>query len=159
MKIQHLKLSWSISRGRDTAGYNICRLDSGYNYNHSARRYKTTGGGYDMIGTVFGMWLTEQHQDKLQGLFKGVPVAPAPLERRDNPAQRTAHPCGYSVPGYLKLSDLYGITLNPKGEAHCDGGCGINSMVSIAEAIGLTVQTTSNRKGHTDGFIVSWEGV
>ena len=143
MKIQHLKLSWGISRGRDTAGYNICRLDSGYNYSHSARRYKTTGGGYDMIGTVFGMWLTEQHQERLKKLF----------------ADRPTEDCKYQVPGYNKIPGLYGITLNPKGEAHCDGGCGINSMVSIAEAIGLTVQTTSNRKGRTDGFIVSWEGV
>lgn len=137
MKLEHLSLSWTTSRGQDTYGYNICRLDS------RTKRYKCSGGGYDMVGTVFGMWLNAEHQERLKKLFSDRPV----------------EDCKYQVPGYNKIPGLYGITLSPKGEAHCDGGCGINSMISIAEAIGIEVQTTGNRKGRTDGFIVSWEAV
>ena len=139
LKLTRLDLSWSISRGRDTEGYNICRLDDA----NTGKRYKCIGGGYDMVGTVFGDYLNDVYQDRLVKLFQGrADIAEA----------------GYQVPGYNKIEGLYGITLNPGSVAHCDGGCGISSMIQIAEAIGLEVQTTWNRKsrnGATTGFIVS----
>lgn len=55
----YLSLTWSVSRGRDTYGYNICRLDS------PTKRYKCMGGGYDMVGTVFGKWLQDNYQERL----------------------------------------------------------------------------------------------
>lgn len=60
--LTHLSLSWSVSKGRDTEGYNICRLDDG----NTGKRYKCMGGGYDMIGTVFGDWLKDVYQAELQ---------------------------------------------------------------------------------------------
>lgn len=42
--IKRLALSWSVSRGRDTYGYNICRLDD----TSTGERFKCMGGGYDM---------------------------------------------------------------------------------------------------------------
>ena len=138
LKLTRLDLTWSVSRGRDTEGYNICRLDDA----NTGKRYKCLGGGYDMVGTVFGDFLNDVYQERLQKLFTDRPTLDA----------------GYLVPGYNKIKDLYGITLQPSGVAHCDGGCGISSMIRIAEAIGLEVQTTWNRKsrsGATTGFIVS----
>lgn len=132
-KLTRLDLSWAVSRGAGTYGYNIARLDDSI----TGKRYRTCGGGYDMVGTVFADWMNVAHQDKLQALFTGA-----------------TQECGYSVPGYKKLPALYGVTLSPKGIAHCDGGCGIESMRRIAEAIGLEVQSTYNRKGRTTGFIV-----
>ena len=131
-----LNLSWSVSRGRDTAGYNIAKL-----YNTTTRKaYRTCGGGYDMVGTVFGEFLNDQYPAALQSLFThGADVD-----------------AGYRVPGYRKLPSLYGVTLSPKNIAHCDGGCGIQSMLSIAEQIGLGVERTYNKKGRVDGFMV-WE--
>lgn len=134
LNIHHLVISWSVSRGRDTYGYNICRLDD----RKTGKRYRTCGGGYDMIGTVFGDWLADLHQEKLQALFK------------NNPSED----CGYTVPGYRKIPSLYGLTLSPKGIAFCDGACGISSMIKIAEAIGLEVQWEGNKKGHTVGYYV-----
>lgn len=64
MKITQLNISWSVSRGRDTYGYNICRLDDA----STGKRYRCDGGGYDMVGTVFGDWLTDVHQDKIKRL-------------------------------------------------------------------------------------------
>jgi hypothetical protein len=130
MKITYLDITWSVSRGRETEGYNICRLDS-----HEGR-FRTCGGGYDMIGTVFGLWLASSYQPELRRLFQiGNKV-----------------PCGSL--DYFKLEGLYGITLNPKGDVHCDGACGISSMTAVAEALGLEVQSTCNKKGHTTGFVV-----
>lgn len=68
MNITHLKLSWSISKGRDTEGYNICRLDD----NNTGKRYKCMGGGYDMTGTVFGQWLADVYQAELQAAGSAV---------------------------------------------------------------------------------------
>lgn len=134
--LRRLNLTWSTSRGRDTYGYNIARL-----YDTQTRKaYRTCGGGYDMVGTVFGQFLNDVYQDRLIELFTYGGDVDA----------------GYSVPGYRVLPSLYGVTLNPKGIARCDGACGIESMRKIAGAIGLGVETTYNKRGHTDGFMV-WE--
>lgn len=61
MNSNYLKLSWSISRGRDTDGYNICRLDD----NNEGQRYRCMGGGYDMTGSVVGEWLKKTYQERL----------------------------------------------------------------------------------------------
>jgi hypothetical protein len=66
--LTHLSLSWSVSRGRDTEGYNICRLDDG----NTGKRYKCMGGGYDMTGTVFGNWLQDVYQAELQAAGSAV---------------------------------------------------------------------------------------
>ncbi len=134
-KTNHLNITWSTSRGRDTYGYNICRLDS----RETGKRYKTCGGGYDMVGTVFGMYLASEYQSALVAHV-------ATLKTED---------CGYAVPGYKKVADLYGLTIRPNGTVSLDGACGINSMIRVAEAIGLEVQWIGNRKGHTMGYIVA----
>ena len=132
--LKRLDISWSTSRGRDTYGYNICRLDD----SHTRKRYRCSGGGYDMIGTVFGDWLADMYAPQLAALF----------------ASREHVDAGYAVKGYRKIPDLYGVTMSPDGKVHCDGACGIESMIRIAEAIGLQVQQTYSRKGRTTGFIV-----
>lgn len=130
MKINHLSISWTTSRGRDTYGYNICRLDS----RASGARYRTCGGGYDMIGTVFGDFLAAEHQDALRQLAaESVPYA------------QTSHRCH---------PELYGLFFRADGSAYCDGACGIESMRRIAEAIGLEVQWEGNKRGHTIGYFV-----
>ncbi len=57
-----LSLSWGTSRGRETYGYNIARLVD----TSTGKRFRCTGGGYDMQGTVFGEWLQETYQPALQ---------------------------------------------------------------------------------------------
>lgn len=140
-QINHLVITWSISRGRDTYGYNICRLDD----RETGKRYRCNGGGYDMIGTVFGDWLEDYYQDDLMAKVKELMTNPEAFED-----------CGYSVSGYLKFNDLYGMTYNThKGKVELDGGCGISSMIHIAEALGLEVQREGNKKGHTTGYYVT----
>ena len=120
----HLAISWSISKGRDTYGYNICRLDS----HDSGKRYRCMGGGYDMTGTVVAEWLVSEHQDKLKTLVVTDPF--------------------WDV--------FYGVIFHG-GEVYVDGACGIETVRRIAEACGIELQRLGNRKGHTIGFIASWE--
>lgn len=129
-----LTLSWSISRGRDTYGYNICRLDSYI----SGKRYRCSGGGYDMVGTVLGNFFEAEHQDKLIQLVAGLTLTEA----------------GYSVPGYKKSVDFYGLTVNPSGRVTLDGGCGESCIIRIIEACGFNVQYMRNRKGQRTGYLI-----
>lgn len=136
-----LALSWSVSRGRDTYGYNICRLDD----RNTDERFRTCGGGYDMIGTVFAQWLSANFQPELCAL----------IESRNS----ELIDAGYSVKGYQKLPGLYGLTVRPgkikPGSIQLDGACGFSSMQAIAEAIGLEVTRSGNKRGQTIGFFVS----
>lgn len=137
LNITRLELSWATSRGRDTYGYNIARLDD----TNTRQRYRCMGGGYDMTGTVFGQWLQDAHQPRL-------------LAIKDRASHiRTA--VEYVSKG--GESKLYGMTYHEKGDkVTLDGGCGISCMVDIAKACGLDVQWMHNRRGHTTGFLVSF---
>ena len=57
MKISHI----SVSRDQDTYGYTIYRLDD----RETGKRYSCKGGGYDMLGKVFGDWLQDVYQKEL----------------------------------------------------------------------------------------------
>lgn len=141
----HLVISWGVSRGRDTYGYNICRLDD----RQSGKRYRTCGGGYDMIGTVFGDWLEDVYQSELLAKVQELMSNPDAFED-----------CGYSVKGYIKFSGLYGMTYNTNnGKVSLDGACGISSVIQIAEALGLQVQWEGNKKGHTVGYYVTRDNI
>lgn len=132
--IHRLDITWSISRGRDTYGYNICRLDD----NITRRRFRCSGGGYDMIGTVVADWFVATYPDKIKALRDG----------------REWVDCGYTVPGYMKNPELYGLTFNPKGEPRIDGACGIESVRRIIEACGFDVEWSGDKKGRTKGYYV-----
>jgi hypothetical protein len=138
MKINHLSISWSVSRGRDTYGYNICRLDS----RQSGKRYRCSGGGYDMIGTVFGQWLESEYQSELVELVADLPKI------------------SYGSGSRFQISEeinprFYGLTIRENGSVSLDGACGQSCMVGIAEALGLEVQWEGNKKGHTIGYFVA----
>ena len=66
-QINKLTISWSVSKGQYTYGYNICRLDD----RNNGKRFRCMGGGYDMIGTVFGEWLQHYYQPELLKIKDG----------------------------------------------------------------------------------------
>ena len=136
----HLNISWSVSRGRDSEGWNICRLDD----TRTGKRYRTMGGGYDMIGTVIGDWLEDQFQNELKALVADLPKIK------------------YGSTGYLQISEeidpkFYGLTISPDGRVCLDGACGSSSMQRIGGALGLNFQWLGNKKGHTTGYFVTLE--
>lgn len=123
---KYLTLSWSISRGRDTYGYNICRLDD----NATGKRYRCMGGGYDMVGTVVAQWLKADHM-------------PALLANADKIGQMY----GCSIARDAAGSAVY---------VRVDGACGLECVQRIAEAIGISITGDYNiRKRCAVGFFVS----
>ena len=72
-KVYQLQFKWSVSRGRDTYGYDICSL-----YVDGIKVSSCNGGGYDMKGTAFGDWLQKEFQTELKKLnpndFYGIRV-------------------------------------------------------------------------------------
>lgn len=138
MNTEYLSLAWSTSRGRDTYGYNIVSLSSGYR----GKRYRTCGGGYDMTGTVVADWLQDNYQDRLLAI--GNQFA-ATYSKKD----------GY-VSDNNNRAKLYGGTFHTKEKrVSLDGACGLSSIECIAVAIGISLSATCNRKGRTTGFMVT----
>jgi hypothetical protein len=62
-KTTHLEFRWTVSRGRDTYGYNICSL-----YADGRKVSSCNGGGYDMKGTALGSFIAHNYADRLNGL-------------------------------------------------------------------------------------------
>lgn len=135
-KIHRLTLTWSVSRARDTVGYNIARLDDSI----SGKRYKTCGGGYDMIGTVLADWFTDRYQAellKIQCRAYSISTEKSPYLRQEGD------------------NKLYGMHWDGKRDkVTVDGGCGVESVTKIIEACGFEIERSYNKKGHTTAFYV-----
>jgi len=58
-----LVFKWTVSRGRDTYGYNICSL-----YVDGRKVSSCNGGGYDMKGKALGNWVAGRFSDELMKL-------------------------------------------------------------------------------------------
>lgn len=150
----YLTLSWSTSKGRDTHGYNICRLDTPQHridYKDAnwafkpARRFSCMGGGYDMVGTVFADWLEDRYQDRLLKIKHRIA-------------------CHILEGGKRAQTDsgLYGGTYFTAGEHSCgneyvslDGACGFRSIETIAAAIGVSATRNSNARGKLIGIMIT----
>lgn len=136
IQINHLVLSWATSKGRNTYGYNICRLDD----RNNGKRYRTIGGGYDMMRTVFGQWLQENYQQELQAIKARSHYITDENGTKSNP----------------RLDSLYGMRWRSDNTVSLDGACGIESMIKIAEAIGLEVERDYIAKGKRRGETIGW---
>ena len=132
----YLAVRWSTSRGRDTYGYNICSVTD----QATSKRYSCNGGGYDMLATSFGAWLTETYQNALHEIGDRAYVT---YYDQDTDPNR------YNDDG------LYGMYRYADGRISLDGACGIESMLKIAKALGIGVHATWDRKGHTTGYIIT----
>lgn len=130
----YLAVRWSTSRGRDTYGYNICSVTD----QATSKRYSCNGGGYDMLATSFGAWLTETYQNALREIGD------------------RAHVTYNEIFDATRNDDgLYGMYRYADGRISLDGACGIESMLKIAKALGIGVHATWDRKGHTTGYIIT----
>ncbi len=59
----YLEFKWTVSRGRDSYGYNICTLRA-----DGAYVARCNGGGYDMEGTCLGNYIASAFADRLRQL-------------------------------------------------------------------------------------------
>jgi hypothetical protein len=125
MNNKYLPIKWTVSRGRNTYGYNICTLWDG------KQAYRCSGGGYDMKGTVLGLWLKANFSDRLQRL----------VDLED-------------------CSKLYGIGSGADGKVYLDGACGLEAVIDIAKVIGVGITRAYNAKKEVlEGLFVNESGL
>lgn len=117
----YLTERWSISRGRDTYGYNICTIEvsdhfgAGQDLRHTRGQCK--GGGYDMAGTSLALCLTQ------------IPGIQTRLSALSDDA----------------LSNLYGAYRCADGTVHIDGRCGQSSVIAAMKYINVEVRPNYRR--------------
>jgi len=128
-EITRLEVKWTISRGRDTYGYNICSL-----WTRAGKVSSCMGGGYDMLGTALGDYIQGAYQKELQTFF---------IAHKDSAVEY-----GVTHHARLQLPDYYGMTMHADGRVSLDGGCGYQAMVRIIEALGLQHEYSVNKRGH-----------
>ena len=139
-----LHIRVSTSKGRDTYGYTIVTATD----NATDKAYRTCGGGYDMRGTVVADWLESVAQDRLLAL--------AALCGRDDSRTYGTDNKWAPIKGY------YGSTINPDGSISLDGGCGIESIRHIAEAVGIVIRGcygTGRKRDSLIGYFVTDSGM
>jgi len=131
METKHLQIKWTVSRGRDTYGYNICTLRV-----DSDKVARCDGGGYDMVGTCIGAWLLATFPDRLKTIlaFNGD-------HRRDG-----FYGLEFREPKTFDRHESY----IDGDQMTLDGACGIGSVFKIASAIGVKLQRKSDTKNQTD---------
>jgi len=153
-----LEFVWSVSRGRDTYGYNICTL-----YVDGTKAARCNGGGYDMKGTCLGLWIAKRFSDELVKLKvpmsqrNGVKVREYyGLSFHDpdfNPAKATVpgteqtveerEKAGESL-GLERYQAFYKASASVPSKRHriplIDGACGFSSVQRIVEALGYQVE-------------------
>ena len=115
----NLEFRWTVSRGRDTYGYNICSL-----YVDGIKVSSCKGGGYDMEGTALGDFISDAYQDRLQNI-------------RDKTHR-------YTDDRRTEPGTLYGLSV-VLGKMHIDGACGILSVIRIMRSIGLELEWVKDR--------------
>ena len=142
MKSDFLTLRRGTSRGRDTYGYNLVTATS----TRTGRKYRCSGGGYDMAGTVLGDYLQDVAQDRLRALRDTVATEP--------------YGCGGDWTHAVDRS-LYGLTWSPTGLAYLDGACGVSCMERLAARVGIDlspVYDRSTRRCQLSGWMVQDHG-
>lgn len=126
-----LEIKWSISRGRDTYGYNICSL-----YVYGQKITDCNGGGYDMIGTVIGELVTEIFKEELEKLSKGADLTNHHSDGREIKFHNPKYGGRYE-------SDCYGLYTsdhNGNRKVGINGACGESSVENILNAIGYDLR-------------------
>ena len=114
---KNLEIRWTKSRGIETYGWNIVTLYDG------DTKYRTNGGGFDMDGTVFAMWLQANYMTDIIAKCK---------------------PIDYGL-HFIDREGDYGF-FTKDGKYWLDGGCGLDNIKRIAKAIGLDIEFVYARK-------------
>ena len=126
-----LAVKWTVSKAQDTYNYNICTVQN----LDTAEKFKSMGGGYDLLGSSVAKCIESTFQSKLLAIKdKAYYVFNDKLVCTSNDGS------------------LYGFTLIIKDGVESvalDGACGISSMESVLNALGYTLERVYNldRKG------------
>lgn len=140
-----LKFKWTVSKARDSYGYNICSL-----WVDGQKVSSCNGGGYDMQGTALGNWVEKEFQDKLLKLtkefyglsFHNPNYNPGnAIIDKQTVAEREKE--GKSL-GLERYQAFYSASSKIPTEKHVipviDGACGFSQVEKILNAVGYQLE-------------------
>ena len=165
-----LEFKWSVSRGRNSYGYNICSLwVDGYKVS------SCNGGGYDMQGTALGNWIAHVAADDLVKLE-------IPMSRRNGEDVQEYYGLTFHDPDYdpgkavidgetveqrekegkslglERYQSFYKASSRVPTERHTvpliDGGCGFSSVERIVNAIGYSLEYVPTKSKNVTVYIM-----
>ena len=151
-----LEFKWTVSRARDTYGYNVMTL-----YVDGEKTARCNGGGYDMKGTVLGSFIAHTFRDELLKLnteFYGLTFHDPDYD----PGQRVIEggtiekreEAGKSL-GLERYQSFYAESSKTPTPKHIipsiDGACGFSSVERILKAIGYCLEYVPTR-GKTEAY-------
>jgi hypothetical protein len=117
--VAHMEFVWTVSRGRDTYGYNICSL-----YIDGVKVSSCNGGGYDMEGTALADWMESKYRLELTKLnsddYYGLCFW---NDKRKKRQKRWSKHCSVSL----------------------DGACGMSSMQEVLKRFGYMMEYVNSR--------------
>ena len=124
-----LVFKWTVSRSRNTYGYNICSL-----WVDGHKVASCDGGGYDMQGTCLADYLMGEYKDRIIKL---------PAQYGSNDKGKGFYGLSYYKNGKKRrvYSDGTSVSL--------DGACGFSSVERIAKRIGLDLRYVHGSKNET----------
>lgn len=123
-----LAFKWTVSKGHDTYGYNICSL-----YVDGSKVASCNGGGYDMEGTVLAQYLVREFQERLMTIADRARVQC--IQHENMEWSRITEEGGLYGMTYLKPKSL-------KPHVTINGACGSDSVLKIAKEAGITLNST-----------------
>ena len=151
-----LVFKWTVSKARDTYGYNICTLRV-----DDKVVSRCNGGGYDMKGTCLGDYVATSFKDELLKLdipinrrngediqeyygltFHNPNYDPGKAEI-DGETVEDREKAGKSL-GLERYQSFYSASSKVPTEQHTepliDGACGFSSVERILQALGYTLK-------------------
>jgi hypothetical protein len=140
MRSFFLELKWTVSRGRDTYGYNICSL-----YVDGKKVSSCNGGNYDMEGTALGLWVQAAFAEELVKTvtteFYGLCFANPHWKPSDETLAKEKE-MGFI--GLDRYRDFYSQTSKVPTEKHIipliDGACGKSEVIKIINHLGYAME-------------------
>lgn len=117
-----LRLKWTVSRGQNTYGYNVCTL-----YVDGVKYTSCNGGGYDMEGTVLAEYIKDTYLDRIKA-----------LEGNSGSLDKTG--TGYYSIMFHNEADGWHKHYKEGDRVSFDGACGVSEVKRIAQAIGLDLE-------------------
>jgi hypothetical protein len=155
---EHLTLmfKWTVSRARDTYGYNVCTL-----YVDGKKVAQCDGGGYDMEGTVLGLWVAkrfpDQLREKITTSFYGLTFHDPDFDA----AKAIVPDTGQTVEAMEAAGKSLGleryqaafsasspIPTRTHRVPYLDGACGMECMIQVLKAIGGEYKVIESRKNY-----------
>jgi hypothetical protein len=150
------EIKWTIQR---STGYNVCNL-----YVNDKKVASCNGGGYDMVGTVFGDWVAKTFPELLRTRIKKTFSGLSFHNPNFDPSKAEVPGTGKTVEELEKTGESLGLDRYQAAcqassrlptEVHTvpyiDGAYGFEAVTPIFEAIGGGIK--QDRRTRNDGAV------